>query len=78
MKRNKNLAGRSRSCRRESATDFSKSGPTGDEKKAPELARLLELWMIHGRPRRQAKQKELTDNTAPGTGLACACRVEYG
>jgi hypothetical protein len=31
---------------------------TGDEKRATELAHLLEFWMTHGKPRREAKQKE--------------------
>lgn len=31
---------------------------TGDEKKATDLARLLEFWMTHGKPRRESKQKE--------------------
>ena len=31
---------------------------TGDEKKAMELAHLLEFWMVHGKPSREAKQKE--------------------
>ena len=34
---------------------------TGDEKKATELAHLLEFWMVHGKPRREPKQKELAD-----------------
>ena len=29
---------------------------TGDEKKATELAALLESWLVHGKPRREAKQ----------------------
>ncbi len=32
---------------------------TGDEKRAVDLARLLEFWMTHGKPRREAKQKEI-------------------
>ena len=32
---------------------------TGDEKKAMELARLLEFWMIHGKPSRASKQENL-------------------
>ena len=31
---------------------------TGDEKKAIDLARLLEFWMTHGKPRRESKQKK--------------------
>lgn len=31
---------------------------TGDEKRATELAHLLEFWMTHGKPRRESKQKE--------------------
>ena len=38
---------------------------TGDEKKAMELARLLEFWMVHGKPSREANQKELA---AEGAG----------
>ena len=34
---------------------------TGDEKKAMELAHLLEFWMVHGKPRRDVRQKELAD-----------------
>jgi hypothetical protein len=26
-----------------------------------ELARLIEFWMVHGKPHREAKQKELAD-----------------
>jgi hypothetical protein len=26
-----------------------------------ELANLLEFWMVHGKPHREAKQKELAD-----------------
>jgi hypothetical protein len=31
---------------------------TGDEKRATELAALLELWLIHGKPRREPKEKD--------------------
>jgi hypothetical protein len=31
---------------------------TGDEKRVTDLARLLEFWMIHGKPRREPKQNE--------------------
>jgi hypothetical protein len=31
---------------------------TGDEKRATELAALLEFWLIHGKPRREPKEKE--------------------
>ena len=31
---------------------------TGDEKRATELAALLEFWLIHGRPRREPKEKD--------------------
>jgi len=31
---------------------------TGDEKRAADLARLLEFWMTHGKPRREAQPKE--------------------
>jgi uncharacterized protein (UPF0305 family) len=31
---------------------------TGDEKRASDLARLLESWMIHGKPRREPKAEE--------------------
>jgi hypothetical protein len=31
---------------------------TGDEKKAMELAALLEFWLIHGKPRREPKEKD--------------------
>jgi hypothetical protein len=34
---------------------------TGDEKRATDLARLLEFWMIHGKPRREPKQKEIQE-----------------
>jgi hypothetical protein len=34
---------------------------TGDEKKAMELAHLLEFWMVHGKPHREPKQKELAN-----------------
>jgi hypothetical protein len=31
---------------------------TGDEKKATDLAALLEFWLIHGKPRKEAKQND--------------------
>ena len=31
---------------------------TGDEKRATELAALLEFWLIHGKPRQEQKEKE--------------------
>jgi hypothetical protein len=31
---------------------------TGDEKRAADLARLLEFWMTHGKPRREPKPAE--------------------
>ncbi len=31
---------------------------TSDEKRVTDLARLLEFWMIHGKPRREPKEKE--------------------
>jgi hypothetical protein len=31
---------------------------TGDEKRATELAALLEFWLIHGKPRREPEQKD--------------------
>jgi len=31
---------------------------TGDEKRAADLARLLEFWMTHGKPRREPKATE--------------------
>src|SRR6266567_5791419 len=65
MKGNKNLAGRSRSCRRESTTDFSKSGRTGDEKKALGLACLLELCMIHRRPDSQSDEHRTEPKVQP-------------
>jgi hypothetical protein len=34
---------------------------TGDEKRATDLARLLEFWMIHGKPRRESKRKEMQE-----------------
>ena len=34
---------------------------TGDEKRAMDLARLLESWMTHGKPRREAKPKEKSE-----------------
>jgi hypothetical protein len=35
---------------------------TGDEKRATDLARLLEFWMIHGKPRRESKLKEIQES----------------
>ena len=37
------------------ANELSRSR-TGDEKKAMELAHLLEFWMVHGKPQREPKQ----------------------
>jgi len=34
---------------------------TGDEKRATDLARLLEFWMTHGKPRRESKTKEVQE-----------------
>ena len=34
---------------------------TGDEKRTTELAALLEFWLVHGKPHREAKKKELAD-----------------
>jgi hypothetical protein len=31
---------------------------TGDEKRATELAALLEFWLVHGKPRREPKEKD--------------------
>ena len=31
---------------------------TGDEKRVTDLARLLEFWMTHGKPRRESKPNE--------------------
>jgi hypothetical protein len=31
---------------------------TGDEKKATDLAALLEFWLIHGKPRKEPKEKD--------------------
>ena len=31
---------------------------TGDEKKATDLAALLEYWLIHGKPRKEPKQTD--------------------
>ena len=36
---------------------------TSDERKAADLAGLLQHWMIHGKPRRDPKQKKLADKT---------------
>ena len=33
---------------------------TSDEKRAAELAALLEFWLVHGKPRRDPRQKEKT------------------
>ena len=37
---------------------------TGDEKRATELAALLKFRLIHGKPQREAKHKELASETA--------------
>jgi hypothetical protein len=42
------------------ANELSRSR-TGDEKKATELALLLEFWMVHGKPHREPKQQEVID-----------------
>lgn len=42
------------------ANELSRSR-TGDEKKALELAHLIEFWMVHGRPSRETKQKQSAD-----------------
>ena len=31
---------------------------TSDEKRVTDLARLLEFWMTHGKPRREPKEKD--------------------
>jgi methylase of polypeptide subunit release factors len=35
---------------------------TGDEKRAADLARLLEFWMIHGKPSRESKLKTIQES----------------
>jgi hypothetical protein len=44
------------------ANELSRSR-TSDEKKAMELARLLEFWMVRGKQSREATQKELADKS---------------
>jgi hypothetical protein len=39
------------------ANDLSRSR-TGDEKRATELAALLEFWLVHGKPRKEPKQND--------------------
>lgn len=36
---------------------------TSDERKAADLAGLLQHWMIHGRPRKEPRQAELGEPT---------------
>jgi hypothetical protein len=48
---------------------------TGDEKRATELAALLEFWLIHGKPRREPKEKDR--KTAAWTAFVQLVRANY-